>query len=139
VVLGYIGIVSSYQLMSVDTPPHEAMVVKVIGGQFYWSFEYPDGATIEYPNGTATTYPNGVTLQNVLYVKVGQVVELDMVSADVVHGFFISELGVHIDAVPGHVNKYWLRGDNVGQYQIVCALFCGTSHYAMIAQLIVVA
>jgi cytochrome c oxidase subunit 2 len=139
VVLCYIGIVASYQLIAVDTPPHGTIVVKVIGRQFYWSFQYANGSTIEYPNGTTTTYPNGVTLQNTLYVKAGEVVELDVVSADVAHGFFIAQLGVHIDAVPGHVNKFWLRADNAGQYQIVCALFCGTSHYAMVGQLIVVA
>jgi cytochrome c oxidase subunit 2 len=138
VVLGYIGIVSSYQLMTVDTPPHGTIVVKVIARQFYWSFQYPNGSTIEYPNGTSITYPNGTTLQNTLYVKAGEVVELDVVSLDVAHGFFISQLGVHIDAVPGHVNKFWLRADKAGQYQIVCALFCGTSHYAMVGQLIVV-
>lgn len=139
VVLGYIGIIASYQLIAVDTPPHGKIVVKVIGRQFYWSFQYPNGTTIEYPNGTKTAYPNGVTLQNAFYVKAGEVVELDVVSDDVAHGFFISELGVHIDGVPGHINKFWLRADNPGQYQIVCALFCGTSHYAMVAQLIVVA
>jgi cytochrome c oxidase subunit 2 len=138
VVLGYIGIVSSYQLMTVDTPPHGTIVVKVVARQFYWSFVYPNGTTIEYPNGTKTYYPNGTTLQNALYVKAGEVVELDVVSLDVAHGFFISELGVHIDAVPGHVNKFWLRADAPGEYKIVCALFCGTSHYAMVGQLIVV-
>ena len=138
IVLGYIGVISGVVLIAVDTPPHQSPTVKVVGHQYYWSFEYPNGTTIKYPNGTTKQYPNGVTLQNVFYVKIGEVVNLEVVSADVAHSFFIYELGVHIDAIPGHVNHYWLRADNPGQYRIVCTQFCGTSHYAMIGQLIAV-
>lgn len=137
-VLGYIGVISGIQLIAVDTPPQRTFTVKVVGHQFYWTFEYPAGATIQLPNGTTGRYPRGVTLQNVFYVKVGQVVELDVVSADVAHSLFIYELGIHIDAIPGHVNHYWLRADTPGQYRIECTQFCGTSHYAMIGQLIAV-
>ena len=121
VVLGYIGVISGIQLIAVDTPPARSITIKVIAEQFLWTFEYP----------------NGTRVQNELRVKAGQVVLLEVTSLDVIHSFFVYDLGVKIDANPGHVNHYWFRADTPGQYRIVCAEFCGVSHYAMIGKLIV--
>lgn len=139
IVLGYIGIISGVQLIVVDTPPSGATHVKVIARQFYWTFEYAPGSTITFPNGTTKQYRNGVSLQNTLYAKAGTVIDLELLSDDVAHSFFIYELGVHIDAIPGHDNHYWLRADSPGQYRIECTQFCGTGHYTMTGQLVVVA
>ena len=89
-------------LVTVDTPPPGAITVRVIARQFYWSFQYPNGSSITYPNGTTRSYPNGVTIDNNLYLKVGQSVKLELVALDVAHSLFIYELGIHIDAIPGH-------------------------------------
>ena len=121
VVLGYIGVISGIQLIAVDTPPARSITIKVIAEQFLWTFEYP----------------NGTRVQNELRVKAGQVVLLEVTSLDVIHSFFVYDLGVKIDANPGHVNHYWFRADTPGQYRIFCAEFCGVSHYAMIGKLIV--
>ncbi|HMK82828.1 MAG TPA: hypothetical protein VK503_03860 [Candidatus Bathyarchaeia archaeon] len=137
VVLGYIGLNAGTTLVTVDTPPQGAITVKVIARQFYWSFQYPNGSSITYPNGTTISYPNGVTIDNNLYLKVGQSVKLEVVSLDVAHSFFIYELGIHIDAIPGHVNHSWLRVDSPGTYRIECTQFCGTGHYSMTGQLTV--
>lgn len=139
-VLAYIGVIAGVQLVAVDTPPPGGSLhVKVVARQFYWTFEYAPNSTITYPNGTTIVYPNGTSLQNTLYVKAGEVVDLELVSEDVAHSFFIPELGVHIDAIPGHDNHYWLRADSPGQYLIECTQFCGTGHYTMIGQLVAVA
>jgi len=138
VVLGYIGIVAGTQLIAVDTPPPGSTHVTVIARQFYWTFQYDNGSTVTFPNGTTKNYPNGLTLQNQFYVKVGEVVDLQIISLDVAHSFFIPQLGIHIDAIPGHVNHYWLRADQPGTYQIECTQFCGTGHYTMIGQLIAI-
>ena len=138
VVLGYIGIVAGTQLIAVDTPPPGSTHVTVIARQFYWTFQYDNGSTVTFPNGTTKNYPDGLTLQNQFYVKVGEVVDFQIISLDVAHSFFIPQLGVHIDAIPGHVNHYWLRADQPGTYQIECTQFCGTGHYTMIGQLIAV-
>lgn len=141
VVLAYIGVVAGVQLIAIDTPPQQpgALHVKVIARQFYWTFEYAPGSSITFPNGTTKEYPNGTSTQNTLYVKAGQEVDLEIVSMDVAHSFFIYELGIHIDAIPGHDNHYWLRADNPGQYRIECTQFCGTGHYTMTGQLVAVA
>jgi cytochrome c oxidase subunit 2 len=138
VVLGYIGVVSGIQLIAVDTPPQGSTHVTVIGRQFYWTFQYANGSSVTFPNGTTKVFPNGLTMQNQLYVKVGEVVDLDVISLDVAHSFFIPGLGVHIDAIPGHDNHYWLRADQPGTYTIECTQFCGTGHHTMTGQLIAV-
>jgi heme/copper-type cytochrome/quinol oxidase subunit 2 len=136
-VLGYIGVIAGVQLIAVDTPPPNAPTVTVIGKQFYWAFVYPNGTTITWPNGTSITYPNGYTSENYLYVKAGQAVQLEVISTDVAHSFFIYELGIHIDAIPGHVNHFWLQVDTPGTYRIECTQFCGVGHYTMVGELIV--
>jgi heme/copper-type cytochrome/quinol oxidase subunit 2 len=137
VVLSYIGFISGVQLLAVDTPPQGSTHVTVIGRQYYWAFQYANGSSVTFPNGTTKAFPNGYTTQGQLYVKAGEVVDLEVISLDVAHSFFIYELGIHIDAIPGHVNHYWLRADQPGTYRIECTQFCGTSHFSMIGQLIV--
>lgn len=137
VVLGYIGIIAGVGLVAVDTPPSGSLHVKVIARQFYWTFQYGNGSSLTFPNGTTTMFPNGTSTENNFYVKAGGVVDLEIVSLDVAHSFFIFELGVHIDAIPGHDNHYWLRADTPGEYKIECTQFCGTGHYTMIGDLIV--
>jgi heme/copper-type cytochrome/quinol oxidase subunit 2 len=139
VVLGYIGLVAGFTLVAVDSPPANAMHVKVIARQYFWTFEYGNGSTVTFPNGTTRTFPNGLTTQTTLYLKAGQAVDLEVVSLDVAHSLFIYELGVHIDAIPGHDNHYWLRADAPGNYRIECTQFCGTGHYTMVGQLVVTA
>jgi cytochrome c oxidase subunit 2 len=136
-VLGYIGVIAGVTLVAVDTPPAGSLHVTVVARQFYWTFEYANGSSITFPNGTTKTYPNGLTVQNQLYVKAGEVVDFDIISLDVAHSFFIYELGVHIDAIPGHVNHYWLEADKPGTYKIECTQFCGTGHYSMTGELVV--
>jgi len=138
VVLGYIGVVAGFNLVAIDTPPPTATeTIKVIARTFYWTFQYPNGSSITYPNGTTINYPNGTSLQNSLYLRAGQAVQLEIVSLDVAHSFFIYELGIHIDAIPGHINHAWIEVDQPGTYRIECTQFCGTGHYTMLGQLVV--
>lgn len=138
-VLAYIGVVAGVNLIAIDTPPPDANLhVKVVARQFYWTFEYAPNSTITFPNGTTLTYPNGTSMENVLYVTAGETVDIEVVSMDVAHSFFIPQLGIHIDAIPGHDNKYWFTADTPGQYLIECTQFCGTGHYTMIGSLVVV-
>jgi heme/copper-type cytochrome/quinol oxidase subunit 2 len=142
VVLGYIGVIAGANLIAIDNPPDapsNSVAVKVIARQFFWTFQYAPNSSITFPNGTTRSFPNGTSFENTLYVKVGQIVILQIVSLDVDHSFFIPDLGIHIDAIPGHDNHYWFTADTPGQYIIECTQFCGTGHYTMIGQLVVTA
>ena len=92
----------------------------VEGHQFYWQFDYP--------NGTRTI--------NDLVVPVGRVVDLKVVSADVIHSWWIPELGGKIQAIPGVTNHIWFRADKAGTYSGQCAELCGLYHADMTARVI---
>jgi cytochrome c oxidase subunit II len=69
-------------------------------------------------------------------VPVGRVVDLDIVSADVIHSWWIPELGGKIQAIPGVTNHMWFRADDPGTYVGQCAELCGLYHASMTARVI---
>jgi cytochrome c oxidase subunit 2 len=121
-ILCAIGIVVFLELPSITSAPAAAnpLRVTVEGHQYYWQFDYPNGArTI-----------------NDLYVPVGRVVELKVVSADVVHSWWIPELGGKIQAIPGRTNTIWFKANDPGTYTGQCAELCGIYHASMEARVV---
>jgi len=121
-ILCAIGIVVFIQLPKIADAPAAAnpLRVTVEGHQFYWEFDYPNGArTI-----------------NDLYVPVGRVVDLKVVSADVVHSWWIPALGGKIQALPGITNHTWFRAEKAGTYEGNCAELCGLYHADMTGRVI---
>ncbi|HYM41063.1 MAG TPA: cytochrome c oxidase subunit II transmembrane domain-containing protein [Thermoplasmata archaeon] len=129
VILLVLGVLAFETLTFTDTvPQHYDVQVTAIGHQWFWEFwvNYTgNGTDIHYPVGALTLISNQTVL---LVVK----------SVDVDHSLFIPALGVHLDAIPGHVNQIWFKPDMPGQYVVVCTQFCGQGHYAMDATLTVV-
>jgi len=121
-ILTAIGIVVFVELPKIADAPAatNALHVKVEGHQYYWQFDYPNGArTI-----------------NDLYVPVGRVVDLEVVSEDVIHSWWIPELGGKIQALPGITNHTWFKADTEGTYIGQCAELCGLYHASMTARVI---
>jgi cytochrome c oxidase subunit 2 len=104
-------------------PPVGSMEVRVMAQSWSWNFQYDDGRMT----------------QNQLFVPVNQPVKLVMTSkmGDVLHSFFIPNMRVKQDVVPGAYSYIWFKSSIVGQHQIFCTEFCGTGHSAMLAKLIV--
>jgi cytochrome c oxidase subunit 2 len=98
------------------TPPANAMDVYVVGKQWMWKVQYPDGQREI----------------NELHVPVGQPVKLTMSSEDVIHSFFIPAFRVKHDVVPGRPNYIWFTPTKPGRYRLFCAEYCGTEHSGMI-------
>jgi cytochrome c oxidase subunit II len=122
-ILCVIGIVVFVELPSISSAPAapDPLRVTVEGHQFYWQFDYPDGArTI-----------------NDLYVPVGRIVDLKIVSADVIHSWWIPELGGKIQTIPGRTNHTWFKANDTGTYIGQCAELCGLYHASMTARVIV--
>jgi len=121
-VLFYVTIISVQTLYVVDNPPAgSSPTIKIVGHQWYWEFAYPDGSK---------------SLRD-LKIKSGQVYKLEVTSTDVIHSFFVYELGIKIDAVPGRINHYWIQADRPGEYRISCTEYCGLLHYDMLGKVIV--
>jgi cytochrome c oxidase subunit 2 len=95
-----------------------ALHIEVTGRQYIWMFKYPNGA---YSYGEMVA-PVGVT------------VDLDIVSLDVAHSWWIPKLGGKFDAIPGYVNHTWFRLERAGVFQGQCAELCGRNHANMLAQ-----
>jgi cytochrome c oxidase subunit II len=99
-----------------------AMVVKVIAGQWYFQFQYP-----EYGIGSGD-----------LYLPVGTQVDLQMTSNDVTHSFFVPEFRLKQDILPGRTVDLRVTPTVIGHYKVSCAQLCGTNHAYMTANLVVV-
>jgi cytochrome c oxidase subunit 2 len=63
-------------------------------------------------------------------------VRLELTSADVIHSFWVPELQVKTDQIPGRVNHSWLQADAPGRYRGQCAEFCGLQHTNMIVYVV---
>lgn len=110
--LAYLGARSLGEVRRADP---SAMVVKVIGGQWYWQYQYPDF-------GIVTTD---------LYLPVDRQVDLQMTSNDVIHSFWVPEFRVKQDLVPGRTTELRITPTVIGKYKVLCAELCGASHAYM--------
>lgn len=97
-------------------PPARALRVEVVGRQWWWEIRYPE---------------LGVVTANELHLPVGRPVTLALTSGDVIHSFWVPQLGGKRDLIPGKVNHLTLTIERPGQYPGQCAEFCGISHANM--------
>jgi cytochrome c oxidase subunit II len=97
--------------------PSDALVIEVVGHQFWWEVRYPDA---------------GVTVTNELHIPVGRPVNLQLISADVIHSFWVPALAGKLDLLPDHPNTLVLEADEAGVHRSRCAEFCGLEHTKMV-------
>ena len=102
---------------------NESFTIQVVGYQYYWSYEYPDGRVLT----SAAEEP--------LRIPVDVPVVFEVSSADVFHNFALPEHRVKADAIPGRSNSIWIEAEEVGTYPIRCFELCGASHTLMIGEL----
>ncbi|MFC7098632.1 cytochrome c oxidase subunit II [Halobaculum marinum] len=98
----------------------EALEVEVIGGQFSWTYVYP--------NGHQT---------NVLRAPADTDVHLTVTSRDVFHNYGIPELRVKSDAIPGQTTDTWFVAEEPGTYTAHCYELCGSGHSFMDGEVII--
>jgi cytochrome c oxidase subunit 2 len=77
-------------------------------------------------------YPNGAVTANEIHIPVGEPVDVRLRTADVIHSFWVPELQVKEDMVPGMDNRLSLDADRAGRYRGQCAEFCGLQHAHML-------
>ena len=96
--------------------PADAMRVQVTARMWSWVFEYENGKR-------AST----------LRVPVDRPVRLDMTSADVLHSFFVPAFRIKMDTVPGMQTYAWFQAQRTGEYDVLCAEYCGLRHANMLS------
>jgi cytochrome c oxidase subunit II len=107
-------------------PPNgKALPITVIGRQYIWQYVYPGASE---PDGLGAPYS-----YQEMVVPTETTVSLNIVSADVVHSWWIPKLGGKFQAVPGYHNYTWFKISKPGVYRGQCALLCGRGHARMIA------
>jgi cytochrome c oxidase subunit II len=104
--------------------PANALTVEVIGHQWWWEFRYP-----QY----------GVVTANELYLPTGRTANFVLKTQDVIHSFWIPQLGGKRDLITNRTNHVWFTPESTAVWNGVCVEFCGTSHANMRFKTFVVA
>ena len=110
--------------------PDIPVTVEVMARQFEWRLRYPG------KDGLLHTRDD-LHVVNDLHLPVDEEVLINLVSMDVLHSFFLPNLRVKQDAVPGMAQGVWFRALEQGEYDLVCAELCGWGHYKMKGRLTV--
>lgn len=139
IILIFIAIPSLKLLYEMDEIIDPSLTIKVIGHQWYWSYEYSDieGDSIEFDSYmTVSSDLNRGDLRllevdNKLVLPVNSQVRVIVSGADVIHCFAIPSLGVKIDAIPGRLNQSGFLIKRPGLYYGQCSEICGSDHSFM--------
>jgi len=108
--------------------PESDFRVQVTAKQFNWEITYPG------PDGQFGT-ADDLTLENELHVPVNKIVLVSLRSKDVIHSFFLPNLRLKQDAVPGREIPVWFEARKPGKYELPCAELCGFGHSGMLGHL----
>ena len=100
------------------------LIVKVIGYQWWWAFEYPQ---------------LGITTANEMVIPAGKVVHLELRSSDVIHSFWLPRIAGKVDLIPGRTNSMWIQAVTITlggkKNKVLQALRMKVLHYALNMQL----
>ena len=107
--------------MKYAVAPGESMEIQVTAKKWLWQFEYPDGSRTV----------------NEMHVPVNKPVRFVMTSEDVLHDFFVPDMRVKHDIVPGRYTEVWFTPTVLGEHHVTCAEYCGKGHSDMHAKLMV--
>lgn len=137
VILFVIGFYSLPLLYATDDTADADMTVKVIGRQWYWSYEYPDHGDFTFDAfmledaDLKPGQPRLLATDEDLVLPVGKKIRVLVTSSDVLHAFAMPSLGSKVDAVPGRTNETWFEINEPGMYYGQCSELCGTGHAFM--------
>ena len=125
------------------SPPPADLTVKVIGNQWYWTYQYPDNGGFEIVSNllkeqkdvkagdryrTDADGPPLLAVDERLVIPAGKVVKFIVTSNDVIHAFALPAFWTKIDANPGRLNETWVKVDRPGVYFGQCSELCGARH-----------
>ena len=140
-ILMTIGIFSLPALFrSQEMPADPDLVIKAIGHQWYWSYEYPNDAVAfdalmlareELAGAGYTDNEYLLATDNAVVVPVGKKVLVQVTATDVIHSWAMPAFAVKQDAVPGRIAQLWFSVDKEGVYFGQCSELCGINHAYM--------
>lgn len=104
------------ELVEMTGANNAPITVDVIGHQWWWEFRYPD---------------LGITTANQMHVPTDTVINMNLISTDVIHSFWVPKLGGKTDVIPGRDNTMWWIASEEGVFEGQCAELCGVAHGQM--------
>ena len=126
--------------------PENAFKIEVVAYQWGWNYRLPGDDGIlgktsvglindDNPYGLDLSDPNSkddiLVMDADLHLKINQPVKVELRSLDVLHNFYIPQFRAKMDTLPGIISFYWFTPEKTGEFEILCAEYCGTGHYAM--------
>jgi len=132
--------------------PPEAHEMEVVAQQWQWSYRFPgqDGqlgksdirwVDARNPLGLDPNDPAGqddiLIRSNEVRLPLGQPVKVLLRSKDVLHNFYVPQVRAKMDMVPGMVSYFWFTPTRTGEFEVLCAEYCGVAHYNMRGKLII--
>jgi len=109
-----------FRSMAPKVPP----LAEITARQFQWVIRYPG------PDGRLKTRDDLIVVNDLHFVKDRQTL-IYLKSSDVLHSFFLPQLRMKQDAVPGLTIPVWFDSDTAGDFELACAELCGWGHYKM--------
>ncbi len=143
VILIAIAVPAAATLIRMEDTRNADMSIKVTGYQWKWHYDYLGEdvrffSTLSEASNVARQLDSGVDVKSVpnylvdvdnpVVVPVGKKVRFLVTSNDVIHAWWVPEIAIKKDAIPGYVNEVWTKIDQPGTYRGVCAELCGRDH-----------
>lgn len=127
--------VPSLKLLFFMDRTHDAdMTLKVVGHQWYWSYEYPDHGDFTFDSlmipddELEPGQPRLLAVDEPVVLPIDTDIRILMTSDDVIHAWAVPALGLKTDTVPGRINETWVRINREGTYYGQCSELCGINH-----------
>ena len=112
----FVMMLRTMQAVAAPLPQSTDINLHIVGHRWWWEFDYPD---------------LNIRTANELHIPVNTAVQITLDSNDVIHSFWVPQLGGKTDVVPGVTNRMWLFGDTIGVFYGQCSEFCGLNHANM--------
>nr|AXI98535.1 cytochrome c oxidase subunit 2 [Metacrangonyx dhofarensis] len=136
-ILLLIALPSLRVLYFLDSSLNSSLTMKVMGHQWYWSYEYPYFKNLSFDSYMISSFDmfeGGLRLlevDNSLVLPVNMQIRLIVSASDVIHAWAVPSLGLKVDAVPGRLNQLSFLINRCGIYYGQCSEICGANHSFM--------
>jgi cytochrome c oxidase subunit 2 len=140
-ILVALAVPATIVLQHIHNTDKSALTIKITGYQWKWKYEYLDQGVSFFSNLSTTQdqinnkIPKDdwylLEVDNPLVVPVNTKIKLLVTADDVIHAWWVPDLGVKQDAIPGYINENWIYVDKPGTYRGQCGELCGVNHAFM--------
>lgn len=138
-----LAIPAAKALVKIEDSSNADMTIRVTGYQWKWEYEYPEQgikffSSLDQKSREASAKGSGIDpasvehylreVDNPVVIPVGKKVRFLFTANDVIHSWWVPELAIKKDAIPGFINDIWTKVDEPGVYRGQCAELCGKDH-----------